>query len=152
MLDWHRRVAADLTARTPSGGPDEGDVALEVALGQAREAIAFVLELARAHRIAAAGNLIGDDVWVHLGAARARFTLSRRDARITFRQSPGEGTIIRWEAAQSALVDARGQRVEALSVARRAMDSLLTEWSTNPVLETTSSPRHKELDDEPTKG
>src|SRR6516164_4738736 len=82
MDDWHRRLARELVAETPAGSVPDTAAALEIAFGEARSAVTYALELARAHRIPASGNVAGDDIWLQLGDARVRFTLNRREGHV----------------------------------------------------------------------
>ena len=153
MEDWHRQLVREFVARTPSGAQDERATALEVGFGRAREATAYALELARAHRFAASGCVAGDDVWLQLGEARARFTLNRREGTVVVR-AVGEEKRLRWDEAKGSVVDAQGAAADVGDIARRALDALVEGWRSNPTLERSSiSPdRDIEFEDEPTKG
>jgi len=154
MDEWHRKLARDLVARTPAVTPDERATALEVAFGDARAAVAFTLEFARAHRIVATGNVAGDDLWIQLGEARARFTLNRREARVIVR-ARGDEKHLQWDDARNAIVDATGTLADLQAAARSTLDAIVSEWRSSPTVALLSSvppqpdPEH---DDEPTKG
>jgi hypothetical protein len=153
MDDWHRKLAERLIAHTRVGGQTETESALEVAFGQARAAIAYVLEFARAHRVAVTGNVGGDDVWVQLGAGpRARFLLNRREAQLAVWLPGDDGRVLRWDAAQKALVDPSGSRVDLSAAARAALDALVAEWSSHPAFDPAARADGREFEDEPTKG
>jgi hypothetical protein len=82
MDDWHRRLAGELVKETPAGVLPESVASVEVGFGQARSALAYALELGRAHRIPITGSVAGDDLWLQLGDGRVRFTLNRGDGRL----------------------------------------------------------------------
>ena len=148
--DWHRRVARDLVAqgaraRTFSEGPTH----LEIAFGQARTALAYVLEFARAHRIAASGALGGDDISFKLGEGRLRFTLNRREGHIAVHRPSAEDAYVRWDADRRTIVDRKGAAADLGAMAREAIDGLVADWARD-----TPSPRQTTEfeDDVPTKG
>jgi hypothetical protein len=124
MDDWHWKLARDLVQGTPTGTlPDAAAAAaaaLEIAFGQARSVIAYALELARAHRIPAVGNVAGDDVWLQLGEGRVRFTLNRRSGAVVV-QRPGHPEV------NVSLGDG-----DLAAMAREALDGLVTAWRSSP--------------------
>jgi hypothetical protein len=142
MDEWHRRVVRDLVAETPAGFAPDATAALEVAFGKARSAIAYVLELARAHRIAAGGNVFGDDVWLQLGGGRVRFTLNRREGHIVVARPGHDETRIVAGAAETAEVSA---------LVREAIDALVAEWRALPAHAKRPNAPPAEFEDEPTK-
>jgi hypothetical protein len=153
MDDWHRKLAERVIAHTTARRQSEAESGLEAALGRARAAVAYLLEIARAHRVAVAGNLAGDDVWVQLGAGpRARFTLNRREGHLTVRLPGDDEHALRWDPARKALVDASGSLVDLEAAARGALDALVAEWAAHPALERGSRGDGGEFEDEPTKG
>ena len=154
MDDWHHKVARELVARTPSRGLDPHAGALEIAFGDVRAAIAFALEIARAHRIAATGSIVGDDLWIQLGEARARFTLNRRESRVVVRTQGGE-QLLHWDPTTSGMIDATGAAADLEAVARTTHDTVIDQWRSSPTIELLSIvPPQPDLeqDDEPTKG
>jgi hypothetical protein len=154
MDDWHGKVARELVARTPSGGLDPHAGALEIAFGDVRAAIAFVLEIARAHRIAATGSIVGDDLWIQLGEARARFTLNRRESRVIVR-TQGDEQRLHWDPAKNGMVDGTDAPADLEAVARATLDTVIDQWRSSPTIELLSIvPPQPDLeqDDEPTKG
>jgi hypothetical protein len=150
MDEWYARVASKLVAETPAGGQPHGDAALEVAFGEVRAAVAYVLELGRAHRINVAGHMTGDDVWMDLAGQRLRFTLNRREHHVLVRVGNDERRLVRWDEAQSTMVDSSGAPEHLASTARGAIDAMITAWSTSKDRYDGSSGR--EFEDEPTKG
>jgi hypothetical protein len=153
MDDWHRRVAGQLVARTRARSQAEGDAELEIALGQARAAVAYVLEFARAHRVSVAGNLNGDDVWLQFGnGARVRCTLNRRDGHLVLRVPDQEGRLLRYGEQRKALVDGNGERFDVASAIRSALEGLVAEWSAHPSFDESARASVREFEDEPTKG
>lgn len=152
--DWHEKLARVLVAHTPAAARVEHSAALEVAFGRARAATAYVLELARAHRIPATGGVVGDDIWVQLGDERARFTLNRRAAHVAVRTGREEQRFS-WEDTRRTIVDARGAPSDLEQIARAAIEFVVDEWLRSPTAERSSSippqPEH-EREDEPTKG
>ena len=150
MDDWYEHVAGKLVAETPGGGQPQGDAALEVAFGEVRASVAYVLELARAHRINAAGHMTGDDVWMDLAGRRVRFTLNRRERNVAVRVGSDDKRLVRWDEAQSTMVDASGAPEHLGSTARVAIDAMIAAWATSKDRYDGTSGR--EFDDEPTKG
>jgi hypothetical protein len=161
MNDWHRKVAAELVSETPAGFGPDGAAALEIGLGHVRSAIAYVLELARAHRLDAAGNVTGDDVWLELGEARVRATLNRRQAQVAWAVSGQDTARLRWDDAMRAIVDDGGARRDMGALARDAIDAMVSAWrsgsrrssgSGSSSAAPHSSAPPPEFEDEPTKG
>jgi hypothetical protein len=159
MDDWHARLARDLMSETPARGAPDGAASIEIGLGQARSAIAYALELARAHRLPATGSLAGDDVWLRMGDGRVRFTLNRREAHVRVDVqvpgSPGASSerVVHWDDAQRLLVDQKGTSTDLAAIARVAIDAIVADWRAGPASETkVSSAPPPDLDDEPTKG
>jgi hypothetical protein len=156
MDDWHRKLVRELAAGH-AGEPDPASE-LEIALGRARAAIAYALELARAHRVGAAGNAAGDDVWLQLGDGRVRFTLNRREGHLLFaRAGAAAGAPVevrlRWDDSARAIVDGDGTRVDAGAAAREAIDALVAAWRMLPPRDRPPSAPPPDYDDEqPTKG
>jgi hypothetical protein len=161
MDDWHRKLARDLVAETPAGGMPEGAAALEIAFGGARSAVAYALELARAHRLPVSGSVVGDDVWMRFGDGRARFTLDRRQAQveidITLPGPTGPGgqapprqrkRQVRWADPQRALLDTDGTPVDLGALARTSIEDLIADWRSRPAIEKgLSSAPPPDLDD-----
>jgi hypothetical protein len=161
MDDWHRKLARDLVSETPAGpaqnGRDgersapDGAQLLEIAFGQARSAVTYVLELARAHRLPATGSVAGDDVWVQLGDAKARFTLNRREAHVVAVRPGKSEARFRYDKTKGALVDGDSVPAELGAVAREAIDAIVTAWRARPIRERVPSAPPPEFEDEPTK-
>jgi hypothetical protein len=141
---WHQRLVRELVAETPAGRVPDAAAALEVAFGEARSAVAYALEVARAHRIAATGNVNGDDVWLALGEGRVRFTLNRREGHVV---------VSRPYAAEVARVPSEGMSEAQLgAVAREAIDELIARWRALPASARPPSAPPADFEDEPTKG
>lgn len=140
MDDWHRRLVNELVAETPAGFLPEGAAALEIAFGQARSALTYALELARAHRLPVSGLVAGDDIWLQLGAGRVRFTLNRREGHVVVTR-PGHDE-----------VRARADGSDLGAMARDAIDALVAAWRAGPPQARTPSAHPPEFEDEPTKG
>jgi hypothetical protein len=143
MDEWHRRLVREIVAETPAGSVPDAAAALEIAFGEARSAVTYALELARAHRIPASGNVAGDDVWLQLGDARVRLTLNRREGYIVVTQ-PDRDEV---RAPSSAL-----QVAQVGALARDAIDALVARWRSLPAHAKGSSAPPAEFEDEPTKG
>ncbi len=143
MDEWPQKLVRDLVAETPAGTVSDTAAALESAFGEARSAILYVLELARAHRIAATGSVTGDDIWLQLGAGRVRFTLNRREAHVVV--SRPDRPEARVPAASATLPNLR-------ALAREAIDALVERWRALPADAKRSSAPPPEFEDEPTKG
>jgi hypothetical protein len=155
--EWHDKLARNLMAATPARAPSEGAASIEIAFGEARSAIAYALELARAHRLPATGRVAGDDVWLQLGEGQMRVTLNRRDNYMVLDlHVPGrstsrhEETRVTWR--DGALVDGQGAKVDPKAASRAMIDVIVAEWSSRPLNERAiSSAPPPDLDDEPTK-
>lgn len=143
---WHRAVARALAV--PALAEDLAE--FEIAFGRVREVVSYVLELARAHRLPASGNVIGDDVWIRFGQARARFTLNRREGVLVV-QTPQLEQRLAWSKELHGVVDGARRPCDAKAIARSAMDELILAWQTDrsPRL---PAPSAREYEDEPTKG
>jgi hypothetical protein len=138
MDDWHRKLVNELGKETPSGTVPDAAASLEIAFGQARSAITYALELARAHHIAAAGNVAGDSVWLQLGEGRIRFTLNRRSGDVVVIR-PGHDEIrVTVETDLGAM-------------AREAIDALVQAWRALPPGAKRPSSPPSDFEDEPTK-
>jgi len=64
MDDWHRKLVKELGKETVAGFVPDSAAALEIAFGKARSALAYALELARAHRIPATGNVAASTIGI----------------------------------------------------------------------------------------
>lgn len=156
MTDWHRKLALNLGTTTPKASL-EGPTLLEIAFGQARSIFAYALELAVAHRLPATGSVAGDDVWLQLGDARARFTMNRREGHVLV--SPRQGQELRagWDATRAAIVElggggATGTLVDLQAMAQNAVDGIVAEWRARPPSARLLSVHPPDHEDEPTKG
>ncbi len=146
MSTWYRGVAAALAA------PALTDVTadMEIAFGRARSALLYVLELGRAYRLNASGNLAGDDIWLQLGQARVRFTLNRRQEVVVVR-SLREELRLAWSKPTRALLDGGGTPRDLETIAQQAIDELVEDWHAHPASKPEAAPL-REFEDEPTKG
>lgn len=140
MDDWHRKLARDLVAETPAGSVPGSDTALEIAFGHARSELTYALELARAHRLPATGNIAGDDVWLQLGNGRVRFTLNRREGHVVVIR-PGQDEI-----------RVRAEGIDLGAMAREAIDALVAAWRAGPAEARALTALPRSFEDEPTKG
>jgi hypothetical protein len=140
MDDWHHRLVKELVQETPAGFKPDAAASLEIAFGQARSAITYVLELCRAHRIPAVGNVSGDDVWFELGGQRVRFTLNRREGHVVAGK-PGE------DARPVGAAEAGGLG----ALAREAIDGIVAAWRARPAHEKRPSAPPPDFEEEPTK-
>ena len=139
MMDWHDKLATDLAGPRPGLAPD-ATATLEIAFGRARSAIAYALELARAHRLPATGGVTGDSVWLQLGAGRVRFTLNRRVGQVEVLR-PGQ-------EEQSFKDDSQ----DLCALARTAIDALVLAWKQLPPgAQSAGDAAPPYADDEPTK-
>jgi hypothetical protein len=143
MDEWHEKLVRELIAETPAGSVPELAASLEIAFGEARGAVVYVLELARAHRIAATGNVNGDDVWLQLGDGRVRFTLNRREGYIVVNRPDGDEVRVPSASVPSAQVG---------TFARRTIDALVARWRALPADARRTSAPPADFEDEPTKG
>ena len=141
MDDWHRKLVKELGKETVAGFVPDSAAALEIAFGKARSALAYALELARAHRIPATGNVAGDSIWLQLGDGRIRFTLNRR----------AENVIVIRPGHDEQLVTIEETDVGAM--AQESIDALVTAWRALPAeAKRPSAPPSRDFEDEPTKG
>jgi hypothetical protein len=153
MDEWHRKVAGQLVVHARGRGQTEGESALEIAFGRVRAAVTYLLEFARAHRVAVIGHVAGDDIWVQLGGgARVRCTLNRRDAIVVLRVPDQDGRVLRWDPTQAAIVDGGGGQFDLVGAAHAALEALVAEWAARPALEEPRGAAPREFEDEPTKG
>jgi len=159
MDDWHNRLARDIVAETPAGKLEDGDAMLEVAFGSARAAVTYALELARAHRLPAMGNVAGDHLWMRLGDGSVRVTLNRRASLVEadVSRSPIEGaparvTTVRWKEDARGLFDEEGTALDLGAMARAAIADLVSDWkSRRPDQKKLSSAPPPDLEDTPTR-
>jgi hypothetical protein len=157
MDDWHSKLARDLMAETPVPGGGDSAASMEIAFGQARSAITYALELARAHRLPATGRVAGDDVWLQFGDGQVRVTLNRRDGNIVVdAHVPGpskprhDETRLHWH--DGSFVDENGSAADPSAITRTMIDVLVADWRSRPLSERKlSSAPPPDLDDEPTK-
>jgi hypothetical protein len=154
--DWHRKLALDLGTATPAITL-EGPALLEIAFGRARSVVAYALELALAHRLPATGSVAGDDVWLRLGDARARFTMNRREGHVVVSRGQDDEMRAAWEAERSAIVElgadgAAGAVVDLEAVAQSAVNGIVAEWRARPPSPRLLSVHPPNHEDEPTKG
>jgi hypothetical protein len=154
MDDWHQKLARNLVARTTSTAREEHSTALEVAFGRARAAMAYVLELARAHRVPASGGIVGDDIWVQIGDHRARFTLNRRGAYIAILTDHDERRL-QWDDGRREIVDTLGAPSDVEQIAQAVIAAVVDRWNRSPAaarLAKLPPQPDIEREDEPTKG
>lgn len=146
MDDWHRKLARELVSETAAGFVPDAAAALEIAFGQARSAITYALELARAHHIPAAGNVAGDGIWLQLGNGRVRFVLNRREGNVTvLRAIDGSQDETRIPLAEAAKTDLG-------KMAREGIDALVAAWRALPAEAKRPSVPPADFEEEPTKG
>ncbi len=146
MEDWHRKLARELVSETAAGFVPDAAASLEIAFGEARSAITYALELARAHHIPAAGNVAGDGIWLQLGDGRVRFVLNRREGNLTVvRTAQGTHDETRIQLAEAAQTDLG-------KMAREAIDALVAAWRALPIEAKRSSAPPPDFEEEPTKG
>ena len=157
--DWHGKLARDLVspevpvaAAASLLGTVDGSTSLEIGLGRARSALAYALELARAHRVPALGSLAGDDVWLQLGSGRIRFTLNRREGHVVVKQPGRPEARVGWDEVARKLVDRAGGSADLGAIARDAIDVLVADWRASPARDGVPSRPLADVDDEPTKG
>jgi hypothetical protein len=150
MDDWHRKLVEQLVGDTPKGFVPDSGTALEIAFGKARSAVAYTLELARAHRVPATGSVTGDDVWLALGEGRVRFTLNRREGHVVVHR-PGQDEL-RLRGGDVASAGGAGTGEDLGTLARASIDALVAAWRAQPMRPRTPSAPPPEFEDEPTKG
>jgi hypothetical protein len=132
MDEWRAKLAEQLIGHSTAstGGPFRPDPAtqLEIAFGQARSELVYVLELARANRAPITGSLTGNEAWLRLGdSTLLRFTLDRREGAIAV-SVPGQDEVkLRWNADAGNLQGPEGA-VEMTPYVRRAIDATVAAW------------------------
>jgi hypothetical protein len=139
MDEWHRKLVNDLTQETAAGFVPDAAAALEIAFGQARSAITYTLELARAHRIPVAGNVSGDAIWLHLGEQRLRLTLNRRAGEV----------VVQRPEQDSVTVKVGGEDLGAM--ARSAIDAMVAAFKALPAEAKRPSMPPSDFEEETTK-
>jgi hypothetical protein len=130
MDEWRQKLARNLVAQTPAGFLPGAAASLEIALGIARSELAYVIELARAHRIPATGNVAGDDVWMRLGEARVRATLNRREGVLAIAREGHDDVRLSWDEGKRAMVGTDGAPADVRAMVRDAIDALVSTWQT----------------------
>jgi len=138
MDEWHRKLVSELGKETPAGFVPDAAASLEIAFGQARSALAYALELLRAHHINAAGNVAGDSIWLQLGDGRVRFTLNRRAGDVVVLRPGHDETRVTAETDLGAM-------------ARESIDALVKAWRELPPAAKRPSAPPSDFEDEPTK-
>jgi hypothetical protein len=128
--DWHVRLHHELASDSRSVASDEV-TALEVAFGQARTAITYAIELARAHRIPVQGTSTGDDVWFQLGDWRTRIVLNRRERHLIARRPGQEEARVRWDCRSATAMSADGP-IDVGTLARDGIDAVVAAWRAQP--------------------
>jgi hypothetical protein len=88
MDDWHDRVRRELLGQD-ARSELATDASLEIALGQARSEMAYVLSFGQAYKLPVAGAVNGDDVWLRIGEATVRARLDRK-TRALHLEAPGQ--------------------------------------------------------------
>ncbi len=141
MDEWHRKLVKDLTQETAAGFVPDAVASLEIAFGQARSALTYALELARAHRIPVAGNVTGDSIWLQLGDGRVRFTMNRR---------AGEVVVLR-PGQDETTVKVGGVGEDLGTMARSAIDGMVAAFKALPASSKRPSMPPADFEDEPTK-
>jgi hypothetical protein len=138
MDDWHRKLVGELGKETAAGFVPDAAASLEIAFGKARSALAYALELFRAHHINAAGNVAGDSIWLQLGDGRIRFTLNRRAGDVVVLRPGQDETRVTAETDMGAM-------------ARESIDALVAAWRALPAAAKRPSAPPSDFEDEPTK-
>jgi hypothetical protein len=167
MDDWQRKLAREIVAETPTGTLPDGEATLEVAFGDARAAVTYALEIARAHRLPATGSVVADQLWMRLGDGKVRLTLNRRVGAVevdvslpgaatsqTPKETTSEMRVVRWKEAEHKLVDDRGSATDLGELARSAIDAIVADYRARPPSEKKqlSSAPPPDLEDTPTRG
>src|SRR5271156_6082379 len=102
--DWRARLAVELLGEDEvepisqrlTFAP-EGATAMEIAFGQARSELTYVLELGRAHHLPVVGAVVGDEIWIRIGEAKLSFRLDRQATVIHANVSAADSTLT-WDA------------------------------------------------------
>jgi hypothetical protein len=131
MDDWRNRLTEHLLGPTSQRIPISGvesSTALEVALGQARSEIMYVLELGRAHDLPVTGSVNGDDIWLRVGATTLRFHYSRRAGVIVATVVGREDQQLRWSQEKRAVILPSGEVLDAPTFVREAIDATVSAW------------------------
>lgn len=147
--DWHVRLHHELASDSRSVASDEV-TALEIAFGQARTAINYAIELARAHRIPVQGATAGDDVWFQLGDWRTRIVLNRRERQLVARRPGHDETYVRWDCGHETAMTEDGP-VDVGELARQGIDAVVAAWRTQPGSRHMEAPSPRNTEDELTR-
>jgi hypothetical protein len=147
--DWHVRLHHALSSDSRSVASDEV-IALEIAFGQARTAITYAIELARAHRIPAQGATTGDDVWFQLGDWRTRVVLNRRERHLIARRPGQDETRVRWDcSADTAMTD--DGPIDVGTLTREGIDAVVAAWRAQLGSRQIEAPTPRNTEDELTR-
>jgi hypothetical protein len=127
--EWRARLAAELLGEDDAPpvsqrmtlAPD-GATAMEIAFGQARSELTYVLELGRAHQLPVVGAIVGDEIWIRLGDSKLSFRLDRQATVIHATIGDAESTLT-WDAKGRAIVTSGGKAVDMQSFVQGAIDA-----------------------------
>jgi hypothetical protein len=142
MDEWRRNLFSQIVpeAQRPAGPrPDvttqhSAATALEIAFGAARSEIAYVLEVARAHKQLVGGAVNGDDIWLALGGARLRFIYDRKNA-VIIATVPGQDDV---KITFDGSLQVAGKAFDAKEFVRGAIDATVAVWKA-PAEQTTKT-------------
>jgi hypothetical protein len=126
--EWRARLAAELlgeddappVSQRATFAP-EGATAMEIAFGQARSELTYVLELGRAHHLPVLGAVVGDEIWIRLGESKVAFRLDRQATAIHTNIAGADGALT-WDAKGRAIVTSAGKAVDMQSFVQGAID------------------------------
>ena len=125
--EWRAKLADQLLGTTTAIGdratfvPDAA-ASMEIAFGKARSELAYVLELGRSNSVPVVGSILGDDVWIRLGAAELRFVFDR-GAKVVRATVNGRVTTLNWDARQRAIATSDGKLVDMDFFVRESIDA-----------------------------
>ncbi len=127
--EWRARLAAELLgedevepiSQRMTFAP-EGATAMEIAFGQARSELTYVLELGRAHHLPVVGAVVGDEIWIRLGESKLTFRLDRQATVIHANIAAADSTLT-WDPKGRAIVTSAGKAVDMQSFVQGAIDA-----------------------------
>lgn len=140
--DWRARLAADLLGNEDEDEPasqrattipfsPDAATAMEIAFGQARSELTYVLELGRSKSLPVLGSVLGDSIWIQLGEAKLAFRLDRKASIIHATIAAVDSTLA-WDAKGRAITTSEGRSVDMQSYVQSAIDSTVRAYKSQP--------------------
>lgn len=137
MDDWRSKLASNLLG-TKAGPSMENRFApsaaqqLTIAFGHARTEVNYLLSLGRTNNLPVKGDVLGDDVFLQLGAHKLHIAVSRPRGAILVEGTGREPTILTYDAQAASFVLPTGARADAQAFIHAAVESLVAAWKAAP--------------------